>query len=368
MTFFHDPGRAGMSIIQSSSELVDRDHLIAWATANPTVPRILGIDVGQANLAMWLGAPRSDPRIDSLAGVRFHYLGWVIVHCASTKTTASACALVRRALELYRRSLFAMASDIVIEKQHKKNPRMRAIATTIRQWIRDKVPHSRNMRVTERQAMHKFANIAAMPCPMPREYAQRKEASLRVVSTQVQQWAGERWWHFLESHRAASGDDLSDAALIAQDYAVARYLLVLVGSHALQAVSRQLIDRRNRNTWRPHRRRRWPGQYYRSAAASTAGVTFSDDSNSADDDDDDDDRPRRTTSAISVVRKRTTTAAGIKPLDFRSDSGDDWDGNVERGKRSRARMPDNNDDDAQQPDEEDADPESLFAALQRHSR
>lgn len=274
-----------MSVIQSFDELESREAVIALARANPHHPRILGIDVGQRNLAIWMGMPRvADERAATLAGVRFHWLGWAIIHCSATQTAAEACRLVLRALDTYRRSMFALASDIVIEKQHKRNRRMRIIARAIRAWVLREVPHASSMRIVERQAMHKFANVAGMPCPMPRDYAQRKQASLNVVQRQTQQWAGQRWWTFLRTHLAA-GDDLADAALIAQDWAVNRYLLVLVATSALDTVSQELLARRHRNTWRKKQVRSAARGLCSSSSSSSHDVTFSDDSDSSGDDD-----------------------------------------------------------------------------------
>lgn len=245
-----------MSVVQTFSVIEDRDSIIDLANAHPHCPRIIGIDVGQRNLALWMGMPYTDgPLAKKLSDVRFRWLGWVIVHCSPTKTTREACAIVVRALDTYKRSLFALASDIVIEKQHKKNGRMRAIAAAIRKWVRKEVPHAGRMRIVDRHARSKFATIFGMPCPMPRDYQKRKQASMNVVNEQTRRWAGDRWCKFLWDH-LASGDDLSDAALIAQDYAIAKYLLLLVSTDALARVMDELNARRQRNTWHKTKQRR----------------------------------------------------------------------------------------------------------------
>jgi len=243
-----------MSVTQLFSEITPRSSIVEWARNNPTLPRVVGIDVGQSNLTLWFGAPSPGPKATTSSGIKFVYFGWVLIQCNATKTNKAACKLVTEGLANFTERVFALASDIVIEKQHKKNGRMRAIATAIKQWIRKDVPSGKRMRIVERQAMHKFANVVQLPCPMPREYSVRKSASFSVGEAQTRAWAGERWFLFLHAHRD-SGDDLTDAALIAQDYMVAYYLITLIQTHKLRAVSNTLMARRNRNTWRKTKKR-----------------------------------------------------------------------------------------------------------------
>lgn len=243
-----------MSVIQSFSELVPRESIVQWARSNPTLPRVIGIDVGQSNLTVWFGAPHDTQKATKASEIKFMYFGWVLIQCTSTRTNKSACKLVLEGLANYTERVFALASDVVIEKQHKKNGRMRAIATAIKQWIRKKVPNGRRMRIVDRQALHKFANIVQLPCPMPREYSARKSASFNVGEAQTRAYAGERWFSFLHAHHT-SGDDLTDAALIAQDYMIAHYLLTLVQTQKLREVNIVLMSRRNRNTWHKGKKR-----------------------------------------------------------------------------------------------------------------
>lgn len=233
-----------MSVIQGFSEIESIDTVHELAFANPELPRVIGIDVGQRNLALWFGMPRPNERAQTLGGVRFRWLGWVIIHCSGTETTDGACKLVRRAIALYRDSLFALASTVVIEKQHKKNRRMRAIADEIVRWIRSEVPHGRRMQIVSREARHKFTTVPGMP-PMPTEYTARKSAALTVVERQTSEYAGERWWTFMRAH-PASADDLADAALIAQDWMIAKWRVELFATNALESVSEVLRARRRR--------------------------------------------------------------------------------------------------------------------------
>ena len=252
-----------MSVIQGFSESWTSDEITQWAHANPTVPRVIGIDVGQDKLTVWLGAPNPSARATDVNQMRFVYMAWILCRCSGTRTNAEACRLVTNALEPYRRHPFSLASDIVIEKQHKKNGRMKAIARAIRTWIRTRVPGSERMRVVDRQAMSKFANIAQLPCPMPRDYKDRKDSAERAVAIQVQRWAGKRWYDFYHGHSACA-DDLADAALIAQDYTIAVYPMSCIAPQSLTAVHRVLADRRARNTWRKPKKRRSASSHYQT--------------------------------------------------------------------------------------------------------
>ena len=238
-----------MSVIQGFSESWTREEIRAWAFAHPTVPRVIGIDVGLDKLAIWFGAPDPDALATRADRLRFLYFSWVICRCGSATTNKEACARVVQALEAYHDCPFALASDVVIEKQHKKNGRMRAIAATIKTWVRKTVKGGHRMRVVDWQPLGKFANIVQMPCPMPREYAARKAASERVVDAQVREWAGLRWFQFYQRNIECA-DDAADAALIAQDYAVTVYPMQVIATHALATVHQLLAQRRAQNTWR----------------------------------------------------------------------------------------------------------------------
>lgn len=241
-----------MSVVQNFSEQDSVDSIIEWAHANPTLPRLIGIDVGQQKLAVWFGAPRPGAKAETPGGARFVYFAWILISCSGTSTNAQACQLVLRGLNIYRKTIFALASDVVVEKQHKKNGRMRAISKAIVTWVKNEVPNGKYMRVIEREARHKFANVVGMPCPMPREYEARKQAALSCIRRQVAR-TGARWQTYLSNH-ADAGDDLSDAALIAQDYAIANYPLSLFATHSLESVSRVLAQRRSMNTWRANKK------------------------------------------------------------------------------------------------------------------
>lgn len=238
-----------MSVVQSFSESLPAADIAAWAHANPTMPRVIGIDVGQDKLAVWFGAPNPDALATDAASMRFIYFAWVLCRCGATATNKQACDVVTRVLDSYAAVPFGMASDIVIEKQHKKNGRMRAIAATIKTWVRKTVKGGHRMRVVDWQPLGKFANIVQMPCPMPREYAARKAASERVVDAQVREWAGLRWFQFYQRNIECA-DDAADAALIAQDYAVTVYPMRVIATHALATVHQLLAQRRAQNTWR----------------------------------------------------------------------------------------------------------------------
>jgi len=276
-----------MSVIQSFHELWPRERIREFAFANPALPRVIGVDVGQAKLALWFGAPAPDARAESAGSLRFTYFGWILIHCDSTTTNAQAIDIVTRALEHYAEHPFQYASDVVIEKQHKKNGRMKALASAIQRFFRQRVPNGARMRISQRQALFKFANITALPCPMPREYVDRKEAAFAAVAAQTRQWAGERWRRFLEMH-AGSERDLSDAALIGQDYMIAHYLVHLVKTHRIAEVSGQLAVRRQRNTF--HKKASSSGhrkydQVYTAADAFSFSVSNNDPVSSSDDDD-----------------------------------------------------------------------------------
>lgn len=242
-----------MSVVQGFSESWTTAEVTAWAHAHPTVPRVIGIDVGQDKLTVWFGAPNPDARATAATNMRWIYFSWVLCRCSSTATNKQACDVVTRALDMYKNNPFALASDIVVEKQHKKNGRMKALAAAIRRWIRAEVPGAERMRVVERQSMSKFANVVQLPCPMPHEYKERKDAAERVIAGQVTQWAGKRWYDFYNGHPTCR-DDLADAALIAQDYAIVVYPMAVISAEALEQVHRVLADRRARNTWRKKKR------------------------------------------------------------------------------------------------------------------
>lgn len=241
-----------MAEIQRFAAQWSEERVREWAFANPTAPRVIGIDVGQDKLTVWFGAPQTQHKATRADNLRFCYFSWLLCRCPSTRTNAEACRLVVAALDVYRVHPFSLASDIVIEKQHKRNGRMRALAKEIRAWIRRRVPGSQRMRIVERQALSKFANIVQMPCPMPREYTARKQAAERVVAAQVRNWAGDQWFRFYTAHPTCA-DDLADAALIAQDYTLAVYPMEMIADQALRSVLRLLSQRRARNTWRKKR-------------------------------------------------------------------------------------------------------------------
>lgn len=253
-----------MSVVQSFTERWTRDEITQWAHANPTVPRVIGIDVGQDKLTVWFGAPNPTARATAADQMRFVYMAWIVCRCSGTRTNAEACRLVTNALDPYHKHPFSLASDIVIEKQHKKNGRMKAIARAIHAWIRTRVPGSERMRVVDRQSMSKFANIAQLPCPMPREYKDRKGAAERVVGAQVQRWAGKRWYDFYHGHSSCA-DDLADAALIAQDYTIAVYPMSCIAPQSLATVHAVLASRRAKNTWRKkHKKRSASSSHYQT--------------------------------------------------------------------------------------------------------
>lgn len=241
-----------MAAIQRFATQWSEERVREWAYANPATPRVIGIDVGQDKLTVWFGAPQAQYKATRADNLRFCYFSWLLCRCPSTHTNAAACRLVTEALDVYRVHPFSLASDIVVEKQHKRNGRMRALAKAIRKWIRNRVPGSERMRVVERQALSKFANIVQMPCPMPRDYTARKQAAERVVAAQVRDWAGDQWFRFYNAHSTCA-DDLADAALIAQDYTLVVYPMEMIAASALRSVYRLLEQRRTRNTWRKKR-------------------------------------------------------------------------------------------------------------------
>lgn len=238
-----------MSVVHTFSESMTAAEITAWAFAHPAVPRVIGIDVGQDKLAVWFGAPNPDALATDVASMRFVYFSWLLCRCSATATNKQACDLVVGVLSSFANTPFGLASDVVIEKQHKKNGRMKAIAAAIRKWVLSAVPNAAHMRVSSRQALSKFATIVQMPCPMPREYAVRKKASERVVDAQVRNWAGPRWFHFYQRHSTCA-DDLADAALIAQDYTITTYPTLVVAPSALASVYQIIARRKSRNTWR----------------------------------------------------------------------------------------------------------------------
>lgn len=243
-----------MAIVQGFTEVTSIAAVAEWAHANPSLPRVVGIDVGQDKLAVWFGAPDPAHRSETLRDARFHYFAWVLVRCSATQTNREACVLVLRGLEPYRDSVFALASDVVIEKQHKLNGRMKSLAQAIRNWVRKEVPNGAKMRIVEREARHKFASLHGLPCPMPQKYEARKQATLAHIGGQVRH-VGERWHRFLNTWIEA-GDDLADAACIAQDWMVSKYPLALFSKARFAAIQTTLATRRRNNTWRAVPRRR----------------------------------------------------------------------------------------------------------------
>jgi len=220
------------------------EQLRAFAHHFPTLPRTLGVDVGQRNLALWLGAPH-DVKARSFEELRFVDLSWLLISCPATNTNAEACELVCAALRPYCESIFAYASDIIIEQQYKRNGRMKAIARALLRFFRANVPNSGAMTITMRQAAHKFATIPQLPCPMPREKKDRKQASVVATQHQLSLHGRERWCAFFRRH-SEKADDISDARLIAQDWIVATYLPIMVASDALASVSTAIHTRKSR--------------------------------------------------------------------------------------------------------------------------
>lgn len=277
-----------MSVIQSWSEQLPRDELLQFARANPQLPRVLGIDPGQCRLGMALLAPDPHHRATSARDVRFVMLGWVGVSCQWTATNAEGRRLVLRALEAHI-DLMAFASQVVLERQHKRNGRMKALARAIIGFVRARVPRGSQMTVLQRDARHKFANLAALPCPMPRDYGDRKDAVVAAVDMQLRQTAGHRWMRFLQTHNEMRRD-LCDAVAIAQDAVVAqpRFLLEMVRRDKLGEVSAHLQQRRRQNTWRrrstaPVR----PGISHLLTASAAGGASDSEADESGDSDSDD---------------------------------------------------------------------------------
>lgn len=271
--------KKGMSVVQSWSEQWTKDELVQFARDNPSVPRVLGIDPGQCRLGMALIAP--DPRHKATIAheMRFIMLGWVGVCCDWTATNAQASSVVLRALEPHR-DLMSYATQVVLERQHKKNGRMKSLATSIIRFVRKRVARGDRMTIMQRDARHKFANIVSLPCPMPREYDDRKDAVFAAVDMQLRQTGAIRWIRFLQTHDEMRRD-LCDAVAIAQDAVIAQpgFLMILVRQDCLAVVSAQLMQRRQRNTW--HKQRGLGGV--------RPGISHLLTSSKADDGDDDDD-------------------------------------------------------------------------------
>lgn len=265
-----------MSVVQGFNEVTPVATVAEWAHANPSLPRVIGIDVGQDKLTVWFGAPNPHHRSDTLRDARFHYFAWVLVRCSATRTNAEARVLVLRGLEAYRDSVFALASDVVIEKQHKLNGRMKSLAKAIGDWVRREVPNGGKMRIVEREARHKFASLPGLPCPMPQRYEARKQATLVHIGAQVRH-VGERWHRFLNTWIEA-GDDLADAACIAQDWMVSKYPLTLFSTARLAAVQATLATRRRNNTWRNTRRGKPATQHIANDESDDDGDDLEEDS------------------------------------------------------------------------------------------
>ncbi len=291
-----------MSVCQSWNESWSADQIREFAYAHPELPRVLGIDPGQRKLALALLAPDPTHRATEPRDLRFVFMAWIGVQCAWTDTNAEGANVVLRALEPYIDVPLSYATHVVLERQHKRNGRMKALVTEIEKFIRRRVKRGNRMVIEQRDARHKFANIVGMPCPMPYDYDDRKEASCAVVDMQTRAWAGRRWHDFLAAHDDMCRD-LCDAVLIAQDAVIAQrtFLLHMVRADRLAYVSQQLSARAQRNTWRRRRGGVREGLFHVQAddrrLALFAGIQIDDD------DDVDESAPDR-----SKRRRRETTS------------------------------------------------------------
>jgi hypothetical protein len=233
----------------------DESTLEALVTEQPTVPRVLGVDVGQTHLALWLGTPSGEhaARARSLADVHFDSLAWMLAHCGlSTRnsTAQQACDAVCATLRPYCARVFRFATHIVLELQHKRNPRMIAIARALRRFfareVRPLCAANRAPVIVYREARHKFYTVAQLPCPMPGEYAQRKQAARNAVRAQLARDTDGRWREFYAQHASNGSADLSDARLIAQDYATCVcFEHLVVDDEAQQTVALEIYARRS---------------------------------------------------------------------------------------------------------------------------
>jgi hypothetical protein len=138
---------------------------------------VLGIDVGIRNLALWMGcldvpAKSQAGYAKRLAHIRVYTVFWLHANCPKSDTLKPT-RQVQEVLKQYYDTALRYAHAVVIEKQHKRNGRMKHLARAIHTFFSERG----HRLVRYRPAWEKFKRVCWLPTPMPAEKLQRKEAA-----------------------------------------------------------------------------------------------------------------------------------------------------------------------------------------------
>jgi hypothetical protein len=186
---------------------------------------VLSIDVGVRNLALWMGCVDMPDQSQcgyaaSLEDVRFFTVFWMHASCPKlTKVTPTA--QITRVLEQHYDSALKHAHSVVIERQHKKNTKMKYFSRVISSFFRKRGHRS----VCFRFAWKKFETVAWLPSPMPTKKCDRKRSAERATQEALEyavrnNGPGARLALSFFNELRVQRHDVSDALLMGMDYLI----------------------------------------------------------------------------------------------------------------------------------------------------